>query len=135
MVDRKDLILWATTLFHTAFFLFILLAPLVNSNYLLTLHLIFVPFILAHWFTGDNTCAVTLVERGIRRMKDGDEYDDDSCLSCKVIEPVFDFPKYFPKLYKFLIILGLSLWSVTAFKIYNKYKSGEMRSFMDIFVL
>lgn len=131
----RNIILWFTTLFHVAFFLAILLGPLVNSNYLLTLHIMFIPFILAHWVSGDNTCAITLVERGLRRAKDGDKYNDDSCLSCKVIEPIFDFPKYFPKYYKFIVVLGLALWSISVSKMYNKWSTGDIKEWRDLFRL
>lgn len=133
--NRRNTLLWMTTLFHTAFFLAILLGPLVNSNYLLTLHLMFIPFIIAHWISGDNTCAITLVERGIRRSQQGNKYDDDTCVSCKVIEPIFDFPKYFPKYYKPIILIGIFLWSISAYKMYNKYSNGEIRGWRDIFRL
>lgn len=95
----------------------------------------FIPFIIAHWVSGDNTCAITLVERGVRRSQQGDKYDDDSCLSCKVIEPVFDFPKYFPKYYKTIIGIGLILWTFSAIKMYNKFKLGDIKGWRDIFRL
>lgn len=127
--------IWIITFLHTCFFLALLVGPLFNSNYLLTLHALFIPFILAHWFSGDNTCAVTLTERAIRKMRKGDKYNDDDCVSCKIIEPVFDFPKYYPKYYKSIIVIGIVLWLCTMYKLYNKYKIGDIRSWKDLFTL
>lgn len=132
---RRDSLLWITIMIHTSFFLALLLAPLTNSNYILIMHGIFIPFILAHWISGDNTCAVTLVERGVRMAKDGKKYDDDSCISCKIIEPVFDFPKYYPKYYKYIVVGGLLLWFITIYKIYGRWTIGKINNWRDIFTI
>lgn len=120
---------------YTILFVCFVMGPLFDSNYLLLLHNIMTPFVLFHWILKDNTCAVTLVERGIRIAKDGDKYNDDSCISCKIIEPIFDFPKNYPKHYKLVILFGMVIWLSSLTKLLLRYRRGDIKNWREFFIL
>ncbi len=63
----NNLFYYLFKLIHLIFTLFIIVTPFTNSNYFLLLHLVFVPFLLVHWIFNDNTCAITTVERIVKK--------------------------------------------------------------------
>ena len=78
---------------HTILISFIGIAPFINSNYILLLHCIIIPFILLHWITNNNQCLLTIIERSLKKKINGDNYNKNDCITCRIIEPVFDFRK------------------------------------------
>lgn len=131
----NNLFYYLFKLIHLIFTLFIIVTPFTNSNYFLLLHLVFVPFLLVHWIFNDNTCAITTVERIVKKRMLGDKYiDDEDCFTCQIIEPVFDLRKnYFEEYEKFLYFISTTLWLITIYKIYKKKTSGEIKSWYDMF--
>lgn len=125
----KDLILKFITGIHLLFIIFILVTPFVNSNYFLLLHMITVPFLVAHWICGDNTCVLTIVERKIR----GKPKEDKDCFTCKLIEPVYDFHKNYEYFSKLTYLVVVCLWLISVGKLYCGYRSGAIGSFQDLF--
>src|SRR4029079_19804711 len=102
----KEILLKFITLIHILFVLFIVLAPFSNSNYILILHFIFVPFMILHWILNDNTCVLTIIERNLRKKMYGEEqYDDEDCFTCRLIELVYDFKKNYETFSKFIYII------------------------------
>jgi len=88
----KELLLKLVTLLHTLFVIFVVITPFTNSTYLLFLHFVVIPFIIIHWLLNNNTCALTLMEKKLRKELYKIE-DDNECFTCKLIEPVYDFKK------------------------------------------
>lgn len=121
-------------LLHILFIIFIILAPFSNIKYLLVMHAITIPFMLLHWITNNNTCALTLIERNVRKQLYGSSYSDSDCFSCRLIEPVYDFANNMGSLNVFFYITTITLWLVSIYNIRQKFLSGEISSFCDLFV-
>jgi len=135
MSIMKELLLKAITLIHVIFVLFVVGTPFIGSNYFLLLHAIFVPFMMIHWLCNDNTCCLTIVERNLRKHMSGKKkYNDEDCITCKIIEPVYDFRKNYKTFSKIIYAITITLWLISLTRLYMKYKSGEIASFTDMFM-
>ena len=128
----KNILLKLITFIHILFVLFIILTPLSNSNYFLLLHAIMVPFIIFHWICNDNTCILTLIERKLRKEITGK--DDEDCITCQLIEPIYDFKKNNQSLSTFIYCTTISLWLISALKLYYKYHTGSITSLRDLVI-
>lgn len=122
-------------LLHFIFVLFVLLVPLTNSNYLLFLHSIFIPFLILHWICNDNTCVLTIIERKLRKDIYKEDYVEEDCLTCQLIEPVYDFKKNYQGFTNIIYAITISLWVISAIKLYSKYKAGDISKFKDLFMI
>ena len=129
------LLLKFITLLHILIILFIVGVPFTNSKYLLLIHIIIIPFIMLHWVLNDNTCALTVVERKLRKNINGAEYDDDDCITCKLIEPIYDFRKNYDKFTIIIYMITTLLWGISVGKLVYKYNSSQITSFKDLFIL
>jgi hypothetical protein len=130
----NDILLKLITLLHTLLIIFLAVTPLQNSNYFLMLHFITVPFLFMHWICNDNTCVLTIVEKKLRKEVLDDD-DKANCFTCRLIEPVYDFAKTRKNFRKIMYPSLIILWLLTILKFYNKYKTGEIKTIMDLFVL
>jgi len=119
---------------HLIIILFVVLTPLSDSNYLLFMHSIIIPFIIFHWVTNNNMCSLTLVEKEIRK-KINKNYNNNDCFTCKIIEPVYDFKNNHNKRRKFIYSATIFLWFVSITKLYLKYKNKQISKFNDLFIL
>lgn len=129
-------ILYLISILHLAFIFFVVGVPLfINTNCILLLHAIIVPFMMAHWFANDNMCALTMLEKHVRTQVYGDEEGSkiDDCFTCRLIEPVYDFDKNFDKFQKILYITVVILWIITLCRMYSNYRIGKLNSFTDLF--
>ena len=121
---------------HIIFFTFVILGPFTNSNYILLLHSIFIPFLLVHWVFNDNTCAITTVEKIIKKSIKKEKYDKDKdCLTCKLIDPVFDFRKKNMSRSTFIYTVTIVLWLITIISLKKKIDRGEIAGWMDLFYI
>lgn len=130
-----SLILHTITLLHIIFLIFIIITPFSNSNYFLLVHSIIVPFLLLHWITNNNTCALTAIERFYRRKKYKNKYKDEDCFTCRLIEPIYDLNKSENLSNIFLYAITISLGTYSSFKLYKKYKSGKINNIKDFFLM
>jgi hypothetical protein len=128
----NESILWLITVLHVLVIIFVICAPFSNSNYLLIMHLIIVPFILLHWVLNNNTCSLTVAEKFIRERTTGDDIDKEDCFTYKFIAPIYDFNKNNKDFSSFTYILTIGLWLITVYNLLRKYESGEINSFADI---
>jgi len=128
----NESILWLITVLHVLVIIFVLGAPFSDSNYLLVMHLIIVPFILLHWVLNNNTCSLTVAEKFIRDTTAGDNMDKEDCFTYKFIAPIYDFNKNNNNYSSFTYILTIGLWLITVYNLLRKYKNGEINSFADI---
>lgn len=119
-------ILKLITLLHIIFILFMLLSPLMDSNYFLLLHAICVPFMVLHWICNDNTCILTVIEKKLRKEVYGMTSDED-CITCRMIEPVYDFKNNHKLHSRIIYIITFILWIISAGKLYCKWKRGDIR--------
>ena len=130
--------LYIISIIHLAFIFFVIGTPfLTDVNALLLLHIVLVPFMLAHWVTDNNMCTLTMIEKYIRIQVYGPSANDrlDDCFTCRLIEPVYDFDKNFDKFQKILYGFTISLWFVSLYKLYLNRKNGKLKSFNDLFMV
>jgi hypothetical protein len=117
---------------HISLICFIVIVPFTNSNYLLMMHAMIVPFIIFHWVLNNNMCALTLVEKKLREKITGTKNAHKECLSCKIIEPIYDFKNNYKERAIFIYTVTIILWLISASKLWKKYKSGEIKKFVDL---
>ena len=129
----NEFLLRLITLVHIIYMLFVVVVPFTDSNYLLLLHAIVVPFMIAHWIINDNTCVLTIIEKKIRKDMYGTEPEPNDCFTCRLIEPVYDFNKNYDTASTLIYIITIALWLLSVYKLYSKYRNGSIRSFMDLF--
>lgn len=119
---------------HLVIVLFVVITPFFNSNYLLFMHSIIVPFIVFHWITNNDMCALTLIEKEIRKRLNKN-YDDSNCFTCKIIEPVYNFKNNNVDKKSFIYNITIFLWIVSVSKLYIKHKNKQINNFYDLFIL
>jgi hypothetical protein len=119
-------------LFHIFVIIMALIIPFSNSNYLLMMYIITIPVVLMHWIFKDNTCMISLVEKKIRKTY-GSNIDD--CVTCKLIEPIYDFSKNNEKYSNYIYIITIIIYFVAVFRMFYKYKIGTITKFSDLFKL
>lgn len=124
-------ILYFIQILHIIFILFIIIAPFTNNNYILFLHSILIPFLWLHWCTNSNVCALTLVEKMIRKKLYNSD-DTEECFTCQLIEPVYDVSKNYEAYCTFIYGFTFVLWLISVYKLTAKYKRGEITSFYDL---
>lgn len=134
----KELLLKMITFAHVLFVIFVTTTPLTNSNYFLLLHAIVIPFLMVHWIFNDNTCVLTIIERKLRKeinKKNGviDESVEDDCITCRLIEPIYDFKKNYKTFSSIIYFITISLWLTSVIKLVCKYKYGQILTWKDLF--
>ena len=120
------------SLLHILYILFVIVAPFYNSNYFLLLHTVLIPFMMLHWIFNNNSCAVTLAEKTMRKILIG---KNDECISCEIIEPVYNFPNKYKKYTVLIYIITIMLWIISVGRLYRKYRIGEISSIVDLFTI
>jgi hypothetical protein len=125
-------ILLLITVLHLIIVLFIIITPFLNSNYLLTLHVITVPFIIFHWIINNNTCSLTVAEKLIRKKTYGDILNDNDCFTYNLIAPIYDFNKNYEDFSKFIYFFTFTLLSISSYKLFIKFYNKEILSFNDL---
>lgn len=121
---------------HTIFLLFVLLTPLTKSRYFLLMYAIFIPFLMLHWIVNNNICVLSLLEKQAKRNLYGEEYNSSKdCLTCKLIEPIYDFKENHKS--KSILIYSITtlLWCVVITKLYGMWKKGEIKKYTDLFII
>lgn len=131
-MKTNEILLQIITLIHILFILFVILVPFLGSNYFMMLHVIIIPFIILHWIVNDNTCFLTVVEKKLRKEVNGSEGD---CITCKLIEPVYDFKKNFQTFSMIIYSIAITLWLISVGRLYYRYHKGIITSFSDLFIL
>jgi hypothetical protein len=135
----------AVRIIHIAVILAVLLGPFYATGVNLTLYAIMIPFIVLHWYTNSNVCALTTLERYLRRSKvqssgdaiasvppDEEAQEAIECFTCDLIEPVYDVHKGMPGFSSNgIYMITLILWLIAAFKIRNSYQSGGIMALLE----
>ena len=118
---------------HIIFIILAIVIPFTNSNYFLMIYSITVPFIFVHWICQDNTCMITVVEKYLRKQYLGET--DEDCISCKLIEPVYDFPKIWSNYRTLIYVVTCGLLTVAISKLGLKYYRGDITKFSNLFAI
>lgn len=120
---------------HIAFIMFVLLTPLVGNEQLLILHVITVPFMMAHWYVNDNTCALTLLENHIRTKLTGVVPDNDETFMYRLIAPVYDFKKNNDDMSTIIYVITISMWLIACYRLYAIAKDKKVSNIKDFILL
>lgn len=134
----KEIILQLIRFIHYIFVLFIIGAPFIGSNYILLLHAIIVPFMMIHWICNNNTCALTIVERTLRKQINKNKVDKDieeDCITCKMIEPIYDFNKNYKAFSVGIYLITIGLFLISSGRLLYRYEKGSINNFSDLFIL
>ena len=129
----NEILLKIITLLHVLLIIFIVITPFIGNNYFLFIHAIFVPFMIFHWVINDNTCVLTLIERNIRKKMNGGKVNDEDCITCRLIEPVYDFRKNYKTFTIIIYTVTILLWLISTGKLVYRYNTGSITSFQDVF--
>ncbi len=118
---------------HLVIIVFVVAVPFSNSNYLLMLHVIVVPFIILHWLLNNNTCCLTLMEKYIReKTTSGGKVNAEDCFSYKLISPIYDFNNNFSNFSLFTYALTFGLWTISVYNLGTKFYNGEIKNVGDL---
>ncbi len=128
----NDSILLLINVLHLIVILFVLGAPFSDSNYLLFMHAIIVPFILLHWVLNNNTCSLTMAEKYIRSKTYGVNANEDECFTYQFIAPIYDFNKNYDSFSYFTYSLTIGLWVVTMYNLYGRVQEGKITGWSDL---
>lgn len=128
----NDSLLILINIIHLMVIIFVLATPFTNSNYLMLLHIIVIPFIIIHWVFNNNTCCLTIVEKMIREKTIGTNVKAEDCFTYKLVAPIYDFSKEHETFSTFIYILTISVWLISVFNISNKVYSGEISKIDDL---
>ncbi len=124
-------LLRAITLIHSLIVVFVLLAPFFGNNYFLFLHFLIIPFIIIHWILNQSVCSRTLTEQIMIKKIFGNA-DADDCVTCKIIQPIYDFKMNNKNRTGVIYAIVILLWTITASRLILKYKNGDLVSFSDL---
>lgn len=128
----NDLLLYLIVVLHFMFVLFVVLTPFIGNNYFLILHVIVVPFMMAHWYMNDNNCALTMMEKKLRKNLYGIEPDPNDCFTYNLIAPVYDFKKNNDDMSTIIYLVTIALWGYALLRLYNNYKAGKLAKLEDL---
>lgn len=123
------------TIMHILFILFVVITPFTNNNYLLLLHAVVIPFVLFHWILNDDTCVLTMIERFLKKSIYKDNYSEESCFTCRLIEPVYNFVDDNKKFSKIIYITIIILWFISSGKLLYKYHTNQITNWKDLFII
>jgi hypothetical protein len=126
-------LLYLINVLHILIVLFIVVTPFLNTNWYLLCHVIIVPFIMLHWATNNNTCALTIAEYYLREIITGKPVERQQCFMSRLIDPVYDFNKNNKDISIFLYIFSTALFGLSLSKLIMKRRSGEIKTWWDLF--
>jgi len=104
---------------HMLVILFVIIVPFSDNVFLLTLHVIVIPFIIFHWILNNNTCALTIMEHKIREHIANRPIPRTECFTSRLIEPIYDFKNNNQDLSLYIYIVTIGLWIISVIKLYN----------------
>ena len=99
---------------HWALILFILLAPILGNEIMLTYHAIMVPGILIHWVTNNNVCSLTMLESQLTNIP------TDKTFIGQILHPFFEVNNML------IYALVIGLWLLTMYKL-QRYDYSILR--------
>jgi hypothetical protein len=132
MTIINDSIILLITILHILVVLFVIIAPFSDSNYLLIMHIILIPFIVLHWILNNNTCSLTVAEKYIREISYGIKSDDKDCFVYQFIAPIYDFNKDHEAYSNFIYAITLGLWAISVYNLNAKIMDGKIQTFQQL---
>ena len=117
---------------HLIFVVFVIVTPFIGNNYFLILHAITIPFMMAHWYLNDNNCALTIMEKQLRQSIYGEIPDPDDCFTHNLISPIYDFKKNNQDISLYIYIITIALWSYSCSRLYINWTNGRLSRLDDM---
>ena len=114
----NQVIFYIILLCHFLLVAFVIVIPFCNVKSLLLLHAIIVPFIIFHWITNNNTCALTIMEHKIREYIAGHAIPQTECFTRRLINPVYDFASDNSDYSYIIYTVTICLWCISVVKLY-----------------
>lgn len=115
---------------HLIVLLFVVIAPFTNSNYMLFIHSIIVPFIMLHWLLNNDSCAVTMMEKYARGGSS--EIKNEDCITYQIVGPIYNLTKDYADYSTITWTVTITLWLISVSKLYIKYQNGEIKKIRDL---
>lgn len=120
---------------HLFLLLYLLLTPFYGNTYLLIIHCLVLPFIVFHWLIKNDVCALTIMEKKIRKDLWGQEVESKDCFMAHLVEPVYNLryshSHYAVELYSIAIFLCI----YASMQLYKNFTSGKITSLADIMIV
>lgn len=127
----NDSLLILINIIHLIVIIFVLGAPFSNSNYLILIHVIVVPFIMLHWILNNNTCCLTIAEKYIREKTSSSKINQEDCFTYQLVAPIYDFSKNHEAFSIFIYILTTCVWIISVCGLAKKISDGNITKLSD----
>ena len=115
---------------HIIIIILILYIPIFsNSNYFLFFCALFLPFLELHWLFNNDVCCLTEFEKKIRGV------DNNESVINKILSPIYKFPNNNKSLNEISYFIINILICICLCKLYDKYKKGEIKDFLDFYII
>lgn len=128
----NDSLLIMINIIHLIVIIFVLTAPFSNSNYLMLIHVIVVPFIMLHWLLNNNTCCLTVAEKYIRQKTVSTKIKEEDCFTYQLIAPIYDFSKNHEAFSTFIYVITIGVWAVSIYNLSYKIYNGDIKNLDDL---
>ena len=109
---------WIVRFLHILFVAWMVFAPFSNIDEFVLMHAIIAPFLILHWVTNSDACALTLLEKHLR----GISHDGHSFIH-SIVAPIYVIDDADLKTLVFGATLGL--WSVSLQKVLKRTLNRE----------
>jgi|SaaInlStandDraft_3_1057020.scaffolds.fasta_scaffold41836_1 hypothetical protein len=119
---------------HVLFIFFVLIIPFTGNNSMLFIHSITIPFMVFHWILNTNKCALSELEKKIRKSSsiNSDEIKDEDCFTCRIINPIYDFKKNNVDMDKLLYLITLFVWLWGLIKLFNNVRMSNANNLSQL---
>ena len=97
---------------HLAFVAFMVWAPFSGNETAVALHFVSTPFLWLHWALNDDTCALTLMERGLRGVPSEESFFHN------LVSPIYKIQDSDVRSLSWII--SILLWLVTLSKVLKR---------------
>lgn len=98
---------------HVALIIWMIWAPFSNHTESLIMHAIFSPFLMIHWVTSNDTCALTVLEKHLRGLD-----NDGQSFIHSIVAPIYVIPDR--SLRTCVFSSTIVLWLVTLHRLNTK---------------
>jgi hypothetical protein len=124
--------LYVIMILHFIFICFLALTPFFGHNWLMAIYLVIGPFLMAHWYCNNNTCAMTIIEFKIREKIYGPTARND-CFMSRLIDPIYEINQKHPQYESTFYIIIIILCLICAYKLITRYRRGEIKDAYDFY--
>ena len=82
-----------------------------------------------------NICCLTLTEKVIMKKIFKNNYNDENCISCKIIDPIYAIPNNYNDYMSIIYIILITLWIIAIYRLHNMYKNGTLHKYFNQFII